>query len=64
MKYRPTVFRCPCGHDLETDVDMTPGPCSKCGKTEWKQLQGKSIVKDKSAPLELIEQQEKERAAK
>lgn len=64
-RYRPITLRCACGHEMETDIAVaraTVLPCNKCGKTEWKQLQARSAAKDKTAPLELIEQQEKERS--
>lgn len=58
------ALKCACGNERETDVDFartSVEPCGYCGKVEWKQLQGRSVAKDRTAPLELIAKQEKER---
>jgi len=63
FKGRVKMYRCECGHELETDFE--PGlvltlPCSHCMTTgKWTEKRGKAIANDPTAPLEMKKKSKK-----
>lgn len=63
FKGRVKMYRCPCGHELETDLEpdlVMVMPCSRCMATgQWTEKRGKAMANDPTAPLEMKKKSKK-----
>jgi hypothetical protein len=53
---RVKIFRCACGNELETDLDLevaTHQACGRCGAKAWTQKRSKAVLSDPTAPEEM-----------
>lgn len=59
-----SIFACPCGNELETDVEPARAKtfkCGFCGEVKWTQRQAKkALSKNLDAPLEMLAEREQE----